>query len=171
MAADHRKSLNGLVGGSRLAPTLLFIASLAFGLIEPTGKATAQPSQNEIRASSWTFGHKLSLAVSANFLFGVEQSEKYFNEAQAIGRELGVQVKPLAPKPQSIADGLLKLIEYFTDGDGADIRSLILSRHGDYNAALYTFAVRISQLPVLYRVNPEMGDKIAEFVRVNSTKI
>jgi hypothetical protein len=97
--------------------------------------------------------------------------ESLFTRAQDFAPYVGVDIKPLPPKPANPTDGILAMLDYFNKGDGASIANYIQLKHGDDASTLYITAVRNIQLPLFYDLDPPLGNKFAQLIRVNMTKL
>jgi hypothetical protein len=156
----------------RMTIALMFVAtSLASGVILSNEVIGAASKPSEIRAGSWLVGGNLSLAAMSYFR-GTGPHENTFGRAQNIASTyLGVDIKPLPTKPATSSDGLLAMLDYFNKGDGASIGNYIQLKHGDDASTLYVTAVRTLQLPLFYDLDPPLGDKFAQLIRGNMTKL
>jgi hypothetical protein len=153
-----------------LAINAIFATTLALGLMLPFRPAAAEPTANVAKVGTWMVGNQLGLAALVYFR-NTGDWEKFFGEAQFRAKEIGVEVKPFPPRPEKSTDGLIKLLEYFNQGDGARVGSDIRRKWGAYHSTLYDVSSRMFHLPLIYDLDPVLGDKMAQTMRTNCTKI
>ena len=146
------------------------VAGLVMSSLPLGGSATAEPNANIAKVGIWMVGGQLGLA-SLVYFRNTGSSDQFFSEAKFRAKELGIEVKDFPPKPANSTDGIPMMLEYFNQGDGARIDSAVRQKYGAYHSTLYEIATRMYHMPLLYDLDPALGDKIAQAMRTNATKI
>jgi hypothetical protein len=163
-------ALNPSVPKLALATRAIFAAIIAVGLTLPGQTAPANPTANVAKVGVWMVGGQLGRAALVYFR-NTGNHEKFFGEAQFRAKEVGVEVKPFPARPEKSTDGLIKMLEYFNKGDGARVGTDVRRKWGAYHSTLYDVSSRMFHLPLIYDLDPQLGDKIAQPIRTNFTKI
>lgn len=153
-----------------MAAVPAFLAGLAMAMLVYASPGRAEVDTNLAKLGSWIVGQQLGVAAMVYFR-NTGPHEKFFAEARATAKELGIDVKDFAPRPAKSTDGLVMALEYFSKGDGARISTDIESKYGPYHATLYDVAARMYQMALVYDLDPELGDKAAARIRSDCTKL
>jgi hypothetical protein len=153
------------------ARMLAAATALAVGLVSFVLTAAAQTTAPDItKLGTWLVGTQLDLAAIVYFR-NSGAHEKFFDEARSRAKEIGIAVKDFPPRPAKSSDGLVAMLEYFNQGDGAGIGSALRQKYGAYHSTLYDVAAHLFQIPLFYDLDPQLGDKLSLSMRNNSTKI
>lgn len=132
--------------------------------------AEEAPNADVAKLGAWMMGGQLGLAALGYFR-NTGAYEQFFDEARSRGKELGIEVKDFPPRPAKSTDGLIAMLQYFNQGDGARIGSNLLRKYGAYQSALYDVSSHLFQMPLLYDLDPTLGDKLVERMRTNVINI
>jgi hypothetical protein len=153
------------------ARMLAAAVALAVGLISFVLTAAAQTTAPDItKLGTWLVGTQLDLAAIVYFRNNGAH-EKFFDEARSRAKEIGIAVKDFPPRPAKSSEGLVAMLEYFNQGDGAGIGAALRQKYGAYHSTLYDVAAHLFQIPLFYDLDPQLGDKLSLSMRTNSTKI
>ena len=157
--------------GSRRAAMLALIAALALAPAIFSRPAAAEaPNTNIAKVGAWMMGGQLGLAALIYFR-NTGSHQQFFEEAKFRGKELGIEVRDFPPRPGKSTEGILAMLEYFNQGDGARIASDLQQKYGAYHATLYDVSSHLYQIPLIYDLDPAMGDKLVTRMRSNLTRI
>src|SRR5882757_1805720 len=147
------------------------VAALAVGLMSLVPTAAAQSAAPDVtKLGTWMVGTQLGLAAIVYFRNNGAH-DKFFDEARSRAKEIGIAVKDFPPRPAKSSEGLIAMLEYFNQGDGAGVGSALRQKYGAYHATLYDVAAHLFQMPLFYDLDPQLGDKLSQSMRTNSTKI
>lgn len=153
-----------------LISAVFIVGAAAFGALPSIQTAQAESKPSEIRAASWLVGGNLALATMSYFR-SIGSYEGILDRTKTYATYIDVDIKPFPPKPANPTDGILSMLDYFNKGDGAAIGTFIENKHGKDASLLYLTAIRTTQLPLFYDLDPALSDKLAEFILVNMTKL
>jgi hypothetical protein len=123
------------------------------------GFSLAAPAKpNVIKAASWLFGSKLSLAaIGHGRNVKKETVDRLLNDANSIGKELGVDVKPFPPKSDTDAKTMATLIHYLIKGDGWSSGNELVKKYSREHGILFEVAVKSNLLLILYIPGNDSG--------------
>ena len=157
--------------GSRRAAMLTLLAALALGPALFSRPAVAEaPNTNIAKVGAWMVGGQLGLAALIYFR-NTGAHQQFFDEAKFRAKEIGIEVKDFPPRPVKSTEGILAMLEYFNQGDGARIAAELQQKYGVYHATLYDVSSHLYHIPLLYDLDPTMGDKLVARMRTNLTRI
>ncbi len=147
------------------------MAALTLGLVSFVQMAAAQKAATDVsKLGTWMVGTQLGLAAIVYFRSDGKY-EQFYDEAKSRAKEIGIALKDFPPRPAKSSDGLIALLEYFNKGEGAAIGSALRQKYGAYHQTLYDMAVHLYQTAIFYDLDPQLGDKLAQSMRTNATRI
>jgi hypothetical protein len=124
---------------------------------------TAKPGPAIAKIGAWMLGDKLSFSAIMYFRGG---DKSVLPEAQEIAGKLGLKAPQFPAEGRKQGDpGLIKVVEYFGKGAGADVAKELRGAYSDEHGTLYELAVQMIMLWDFYRFDPTMTDPLAKGVR------